>query len=169
MRHAFSGLLVLALAGCGSPPPPIVDGTTMTWNIAVAGKPPSLLRMEFAEVGSGWQLTTQAGPPGELKPPERRFVDAHLADDDGKRFSVFTFPVWLPPDARADGASFEDMRIAGTTSWMAWTAWHATVGPANGYYDADTGYLVGVSVPRLGGLSATLTETNVPGLAVASP
>jgi len=122
--------------------------------------------VEFAKVDGGWQLTSRTGGVGSLEPPTQRLLDERLRGD-GEPFAIFFFPMWLPPSKRSEGSGYEEIRVREAMDWEAWSAWHVTLGPAHGYYDVDTGFLVGLSVPRLGGLTARLSETNVPGLAVA--
>lgn len=167
MRLVCLGLALAALLGCRSSPPPITDGMTMTWTYSAQGQGDGLIRVEFTKVDGGWRLTSQAGAVGTLDPPTEDLLDDQLSRDDGKPFAVFLFPVWLPPSKRSEGSGYEEIRVGEATSWEAWSAWHTTIGPAHGYYDVNTGFLVGLSVPQLGGLRARLTETNVQGLAVA--
>jgi hypothetical protein len=166
MRHVFLLLALTPLLGCRSSPPPITDGMMMTWTYSVEGQDDGLIRAEFRKVDRGWRLTTQAGSVGSLDPPTQRLLDERLRED-GEAFRVFLFPMWLPPSKRSEGSGFGEIRVRDAMDWEAWRAWHTTLGPAHGYYDVDTGFLVGLSVPRLGGLRARLTETNVPGLSVS--
>jgi hypothetical protein len=166
MRHLLIALALTTLVGCGSEPPPITDGMTMAWSLSAEGQDQGLFRAAFTRVDGGWRLSSQTGSPGAMEPPTERLLDEHLRDD-GEPFGLFTFPVWLPPGKRSENAGYEDMVVREVTDWLAWQAWHTRVGPAHGYYDVGTGFLVGFEVPRLGGLTAILTETNVPGLAVS--
>jgi hypothetical protein len=165
MRHVFLGLALTALVGCGSEPPPVTDGMTMAWTISADGQDPALLRVAFTKVGGGWRLSSQSGPAGTLEQATDRTLDEGLRDD-GEPFGLFDFPLWLPPGKRSENAGYEEIRVREITDWGAWQVWHTRLGPAHGYYDVGTGFLVGLEVPRLGGLAAKLIQTNVPGLAV---
>ena len=165
MRLVLLTLALATLLGCRSSPPPITDGMTMTWTYSVEGQGEGIMRVEFTKTSRGWLVRSQAGEAGELEPPTHRSLDERLRED-GEPFGIFFFPMWLPPSKRSERSGYEEMSVREVVDWEAWSAWHATLGPAHGYYDVETGFLVGLSVPRLGDLKARLTETNVPGLAV---
>ena len=166
MRHLFIALALTTLLGCRSSPPPITDGMTMAWSYSIEGEGEGLFRVEFTKAAGGWRLSSQAGEVGSLEPPTERLLDERLRDD-GEPFQVFALPLWLPPNKRSEGSGYEEMLVREAIDWQAWSVWHTRLGPAHGYYDVNTGFLVGLSVPRLGNLALWLTETNVPGLAVS--
>lgn len=172
MQAKVLSTLVLAsatlIAGCSKAPSelaPVQGGETFTWRFVTDGGRSSYTATLTLEKVGDARYRLAWSPDGGHAPLE---VDGALMDGRTQLKAHYIGQLWIPPSEREGGKKPLVGLVKGTvpkTPWKQTLLVEGTGGREKRYYDPETGFLVAMILPIVGGsFEGELAASSIPGL-----